>query len=304
MLSPNPRKRPHTARAISLAFDEIKNIATTKKSAASQMVSGFNPLNAGQDKSEARRLLGIKKPKKKQDAVPFFQRIWFQIAALMLIVAMTVYLLIPKSAGQIITEAKEMIESNDSEKWSEARFELQPIMDRGGRFADEAKELYYTSRRQSLVLNAENGMSNRLQNENVQLFGKAVRLQQDGQNAEAREILTQLVVSVDPDGSDRHVFAESKFRLAALVIKEDLPTDVAELSDLIAKARDASTSGQLLEAHDLLARIAYEYTGVENYDAVVATASDQLIAIKKRIASGEEAVVEKEETSGGDETQD
>jgi serine/threonine protein kinase len=299
MLSPNPRKRPHTARAISLAFDEIKNIAATKKSAASQMVSGFNPLNAGQDKSEARRLLGIKKPKKKKEEVPFFQKVWFQVAALMAIVAMTVFLLIPKSAGQIVAEARAMIESNDSEKWSEARFELQPIMDRGGKYADEAEELYYTSRRQSLVLNAENGMSNRLQNENVQLFGKAVRFQQDGRDAEAREILTQLVVSVDPNGSDRHVYAESKSRLAALVIKEDLPKDVAELSDLIAKARDASTSGQLLEAHDLLARIAYEFTGVEGYEAVVSAASDQLIAIKKRIAGGEDVGLEQDDAADG-----
>ncbi len=288
MLSPNPRKRPHTARAISLAFDEIKNIAATKKSAASQMVSGFNPLNAGQDKSEARRLLGIKKKKKKKhNDTPFFQRIWFQLAALATIAALTVYLLIPKSASQIIAASSVMIDSFDSEKWSEARFELQPIMERGGKYAEQAEKLYYISRRKSLVRNAESGLSNRLQNENVQMFGKAVRFQQEGEDAEARGVFSQLVASVDPDGSDRHVFIEAKARLAALAVREELPTDVSELSDLVAKARDASSSGQLLAAHDLLARIAYKFTGVEGYEIVVAAASEQLIAIKKRIANGE-----------------
>jgi len=296
MLSPKPRSRPHTARAISMAFDEIKNIAATKKSAASQMVSGFNPLNAGQDKSEARRLLGYKTPKKKKTKdAPFFQRIWFQMAALMLIVAITIFFLIPKSASKIVSEAREMIESSDSGKWAEARFELQPIMDRGGKYADEAESLYYQSRRKSLVLNAENGLSNRLQNENVQIFGKAVRFQQEGKDTEAREIFAQLVASIDPDGSDRHVFAESKARMDALVVSENLPTEIGDLSDLIAKARNASSAGQLLAAHDMLARIAYEYTGVEGYETVVAAASEHLVAIKKKIASGEEANIEGDE---------
>lgn len=289
MLSPDPRKRPHTARALVMGFEEIKNIDATKQAAVSQMTSGFNPLTAGQDKSEARRLLGYKKPKRKrhQDTL-FFQRVPFQVGALLLICAITVFLLIPTSAKKTIENARVMIESNDADFWGEARYKLQPIMDGGGKYAAEAEKLYYTSRRQSLVLHAENGLSNRLQNENVQLFGKAVRLQQDGKDAEAREIYAQLVASVDPDGKDRHVYEESKARLESMNQWEDLPTDISELSDMIAIARDASSPSQMLAAHDLLARIAYEFVGDEGYEDIVAIATEQLHIIKQKIADGDQ----------------
>jgi serine/threonine protein kinase len=289
MLSPDPRKRPHSARAIALAFEEIKNIDATQQAAVSQMSGGFNPLTAGQDKTEARRLLGYKKPKQRKDSdTAFFQRVPFQIGALLLIAAITVYFLIPTSADKIVENAKVMIQSNDADLWGEARYKLQPIMDGGGKYATEAEKLYYQSRRQSMVLNAENGLSNRLQNENVQMFGKAVRLQQDGKDAEASEVFSELVASVDPDGKDRHVYAESKARLEKMSQKEDLPIDVSELSDMIAIARDSSTPGQMLAAHDLLARIAYEYAGEEGYEAIVAVATEQLLILKRKIASTEQ----------------
>jgi hypothetical protein len=269
MLSPDPRKRPHSARAIALAFEEIKNIDATQQAAVSQMSGGFNPLTAGQDKTEARRLLGYKKPKQRKDSdTAFFQRVPFQIGALLLIAAITVYFLIPTSEDKIVENAKVMIQSNDADLWGEARYKLQPIMDGGGKYATEAEKLYYQSRRQSMVLNAENGLSNRLQNENVQMFGKAVRLQQDGK--------------------DRHVYAESKARLEKMSQKEDLPIDVSELSDMIAIARDSSTPGQMLAAHDLLARIAYEYAGEEGYEVIVAVATEQLLILKRKIASTEQ----------------
>ena len=45
MLSPDPKNRPHSASGIILAFDEIKNIDATKKSAISQISGGFNDWN-------------------------------------------------------------------------------------------------------------------------------------------------------------------------------------------------------------------------------------------------------------------
>ncbi len=288
MLSPDPRKRPHSARAIALAFEEIKNIDATQKAAVAQITGGFNPLTAGQDKTEARRLLGYKKPKKRKNRdTLFFQRVPFQVAALILIGATTVYFLIPPSAEKVVDNARIMIHSDDPDLWGKARVKLQPIMDGGGEFAEDAEKLYYLSRRQSLVLGAESGLSNRLQNENVQAFGKAVRLQQDGQDVEAREIYSQLVTNIDPEGRDRHVYEESKSRLEKIDQQEDLPTDVSELSDLIAIARDASTHGQLLAAHDRLARIVYKFAGRDGYEAIVAVATEQLQIIKRKIASDE-----------------
>ena len=59
MVQADPRQRPHSARAITFAFEEIKKMDSTRKSAASQMVGSFNPLNAGGDKTAARKALGL-----------------------------------------------------------------------------------------------------------------------------------------------------------------------------------------------------------------------------------------------------
>ena len=287
MLSPDPRQRPHSARAIAMGFEEIKKIDASKKAAVSQISGNFNPLTAGQDKTEARRLLGIKKPKKKKNAdVPFFQRVPFQIAALLGIVALTVILMLPimlNSHEKILEKASAMIASDDSSQWGQARIQLKKIIDGQGEFSGQAEELYYVSRRKSLVHHAENGKGNRLQSENVQLFGKAVRLEQDGKHIEAADIFSELVASIDPNGTEQHIHVESKARLEKLVELEPLPTDVALLSDLIANAQKAETPAELVEAQQVLARIAMEFQAAEDYEEIVKLAQERHKAIKDRI---------------------
>ncbi|MFK7767310.1 MAG: serine/threonine protein kinase [Mariniblastus sp.] len=291
MLSPDPRKRPHSARAIALGFEEIKKIDASKKAAVSQISGNFNPLTAGQDKTEARRLLGIKKPKKKkQSDVAFYQQIPFQIAALVGIVGLTIFLMIPRSHQEILDEAQVMILSDDSAQWGKARINLKKIMDAEGKYSKKAEEMYYESHRKSLVHHAENGKGNRLQSENVQLFGKAVRFQQDGKDIEASDIYSQLVAELapdgenDPEGKERHIYLESKSRLKELAEKEALPTDVVELTSMIAKAKEASEPADLVEAQQLLARIAMEFYAVDGYEETVTTAKEELTRIKDRIA--------------------
>ncbi len=287
MLSPDPRQRPHSARAIAMGFEEIKKIDASKKAAVSQISGNFNPLTAGQDKTEARRLLGIKKPKKKKNAdVPFFQRIPFQIAALLGIVALTAILMLPimlNSHEKILEKASAMIASDDSTQWGQARIQLKKIIEGQGEFSGQAEELYYVSRRKSLVHHAENGKGNRLQSENVQLFGKAVRLQQDGKHIEAADIFSELVASIDPNGTEQHIHVESKARLEELVELEPLPTDVALLADLIANAQKAETPAELVEAQQVLARIAMEFQAAEDYEEIVKLAKEQHKVIKDRI---------------------
>ena len=78
MLQPEPRSRPHTSKAVGLAFNEIKKIDRNKKAAVAQVSGGFNPLTAGRDKSEARKLLNRKKAKnKKENGIPFYERASF-----------------------------------------------------------------------------------------------------------------------------------------------------------------------------------------------------------------------------------
>ena len=302
MLSPDPRKRPHSAQAISMAFDEIKNIDATKKAAVSQVSGGFNPLTAGQDKTEAQRLLGIKKKKKKKEAeFPFYKRVPFQVAALVSILAFTGFmLLVPKSHQKIVDEAKALIESKSSSKWNQARIEIAPVMKGDGPLAAEAEDLYYQSFRKSLVYHAEQGRSTRLDSENVQLFSKAVRHEQNEELAEAIEIYRDLVDTVDPEGKERHVYRESEARLAKLNESQELPRGQDQLGELIIKARNATSSDQLVKAHDLLVRIQLQFAGEEGYEVIVQQASRELEIVKGKIAEENQQVDEIDEATPGE----
>ena len=288
MLSPDAKARPHSARAIVLAFDEIKNIDATKKPAISQISGGFNPLTIGTDRSEARRLLGVKKKKEKRalgNQTPLIQTVGFQVVALLAVTCFIIYCLIPESSSEIIARAAIMVESEDPVQWAEAEILLKPLMDGDSDVRQISERLFFEARRRSLVRNAERGLVTRLQTENVLDFGRAVQLQLDESDESAKRIFTKLVASIDPDGRERHVYAESVMRLGQLSSKRTLPTDINELSEMIAVAKEVSTPYQMATAHDLLSEIVFTYAGQSDYRQLVVIATEQLKLLKERIES-------------------
>lgn len=58
LMNPDPRVRYPSAAAAIMALREIQKVEANKISAVAQLAAGFNPLNAGADKREARELLG------------------------------------------------------------------------------------------------------------------------------------------------------------------------------------------------------------------------------------------------------
>lgn len=58
LMNPDPRVRYPSAEAAIMALREIQKVEANKISAVAQLAAGFNPLNAGADKREARELLG------------------------------------------------------------------------------------------------------------------------------------------------------------------------------------------------------------------------------------------------------
>jgi len=287
MLSPDPNKRPHSARAISMALDEIKNIDATKKAAVSQLSGGFNPLTVGQDKTEARRLLGMKKKKKKKDhELPFYKQVPFQIVALLSIFGFVGFmLLVPKNHQKIVDEVKTLVASNRSSEWTEARIAIEPVMNSDGPLAQEAEELYYQSFRKSFVYHAEHDRSTRLDSESFQLFSQAVRCERNDELDEAIKIYSGLVATIEPDGKERHVYWECEARLERLRGSEDLPLDHDQLSQLISQACNTSPTDQLVAAHDLLVRIQMRFAGEAEYEGIVSQASRELKIIKQRITN-------------------
>jgi len=284
MLDPNPRKRPHSAQAINLALDEIKNIDATKKAAVSQMTSGFNPLTAGKDKSEAHRLLGKKSAVNKNASVPFFQRTAVQVGLLCLSGALIFFMLQPKSDSQLIAQARQMIDSEQMAQWADARILLEPIMSSDRLMAEEAKQLYFDSKHKTLMVRAESGKNNRTDSEAEKLFVRAVGLQKLGQNKEA-EVLFQELIASEPTEIDPHVRQAATQQLELLAGEEMIEKLKGTLAD-IAATEEGITERELKMSEVALKKIVVGYGDAadENIsnEKIKAFASEQLDAIKKQ----------------------
>lgn len=284
MLQPNPRQRPHSARAIVLAFEEIRKLATNRKAAVDQMTGGFNALNAGADKTEARRLLG-KKNRKNVPESSIFQSVPFMIVSLFAIVAVLAFMLWPPSTKQRMAQIRNLLESPNTKDWSEARVLLKPIVDGQGTYASEAEALYFLARRKSLVQRAERGVSNRLQSESEQIFGQAVTFQKEGRDPEAIELFQQLVNTVSSTDDERHIYVESLERLEVLKNKTVVATDLELLHQQIETTQSAETVAELNAAKDLLGKVILKFAGETGYGEVVERANRSLEAVKRRLAA-------------------
>lgn len=282
MLDPDPRKRPHSAQAINLAFAEIQKIDATRKAAVDQMTSGFNPLTAGEDKSEANRLLHGTDPDA-EEGPPFYQTIWFQVTALLLIGLLGLLAFLPQSDQAIVDSATQLVQSEDPDDWSEARSLLEGVMSGDDELATKATSLYFQARRKSLVAKAQSGKVSRVDNEHLQQFVKAYRLEEQGMDEDAADIYAQLIADVPSDGDHRHVYLESKVRYDKLSVKFEWPSKPIDLLKLIAKCENVSTEPELIEAQNKLGNLLIRFAGEPTYEGVIEAAEKARKQVKERL---------------------
>ena len=284
LLDPDPRKRPHSAQATNIALDEIKNIDATKQAAVSQMTSGFNPLTAGKDKSEARRLLGKKTATTTTSSTSFFERTAVQIVLLCLIAALIFFMLQPKSDSKIIAQAQQMIASEQMAKWADARVLLEPIITSDRPLSENATELYYESKLKTLLARSESGKSSSTDSDNEKMFIEAVGLEKLGQHQKAIELFLLLAADPDPTGKNRHVKQAAQERHDLLVSKLQWPTGPEEIIAKIAETEKAITEAELSTAQAMLQKLTVDRTGEPGYEQVVSAAANRLQTIKKQLA--------------------
>ncbi len=241
MISPDPRMRPHSAKAVALALKELERVDASQTAAVSQVSGGFNPLTAGRDKTEANRILG--KQKRKSSGESFFQSFGFLAVLLVTILAVLVFAMWPASSQTHWQRAQRLMQSDNSTDWIKARDHLKKIIGQG---PDEplyapADELYFESRRRTLVMQAERGRRFGLQSVHSSKFVDAVALQQDGELAAAHDAFENLVNAIDPQGNERHILVESSSRL-----KQIRELQLADVRRLLVEAMSAE-SGQQIE---------------------------------------------------------
>ncbi len=287
LLQPDIRLRIHSAKAVVLALDQVQRIDQAQQSAAEQMVGGFNPLNAGVDKSEARRALGDSDQTVRKTSQPIFHSTAFIVVALIAISAIFAYALKPVPSQKLMDQAKLLLLSDQASDWQEARNHLEKIMDRrnAGDLAIEAEELYHGSRRRSLIHRVERGLSG-LETDEVKQFGEAYALEQDEEYQQAIDAYTLLKVGLDPEGKHRFVYEECEERIEALIkLKELREREAAErqarFDDALERADRLLKSGRTSEALREYRGILDEFSDDPHFEALIERLKQRLSEIEE-----------------------
>ena len=288
MVQPDPRQRPHSARAITFAFEEIKKMDSTRKSAASQMAGSFNPLNAGIDKTAARKALGRKPIREVHDTTPFYQKTPFMIMALVSMLAVLVYFAIPKSHAARLAIAEEQVLSHDPEDWRKAAVDLKILAESTDtEVSARAEELYYESKGKSLESSARSGVSPGARNfytGNIKSYIDAVQKFLAGEHKFAKAEFERLVHEVDPEGEERHVHIAATKQLQQLAGIFSLPEDPVTLQAMIDGYDNESDGLKLMQGEKVLERISLQFGRNSKYTEICKSADEQLIAVQRRLA--------------------
>ena len=273
MLQPDPRSRPHTSKAVGLAFDEIKKIDRNKKAAIDQVSGGFNPLTVGQDKSEAQRLLGEKRSKQKQTPeMAFYQRIPFLVISLIFTICLFTYALWPASPQKLYDKAVKLVDSDEPSDWASGRVLLKKVANYDNvELKRQAEHQILRARRKALINQAKVGKKTALQSKHVQDFIDAYHLEITESKLEEslvayKSILDELIVG---DLEDGHIWIEVKSRIDRLQNYIDLPANKEELNLLLTSITKLTTEEELLEARKKLDAINQRFGENLQYKDVV-----------------------------------
>ena len=284
LLEPRPKDRPYSANAIVLAFDEIKKLDATQKGAAAHIAGSFNPLNAGRDKSEAKRVLGKKVSSRQEPREPFYQTIPFLVGALMLIAAVAIWFALPPNAGDLVARSRTLVESSNAADWKTATESMKRVMESKSKFAPQAQEIYLQAQRKTLLDLAQRGMKNRnFHAPETRTFVDAYALEQDEKNEQAKSLYVDLVRTVDPAGAKAHIYLEARDRFKKLAGKIKLPETEEMLLMLVEQAKQARTERELTFARRVLTRIYVLKSGEPEFENVVEAAKQTLDSVQEKL---------------------
>ena len=203
---------------------------------------------------------------------------------LLLLVAIICFALLPTSSLKLYQQAESMMNSEDSRQWRRARDSLRTIIDRGpdDAYYQEASDLYYESRRRTMMEQIQRGRLFWTQSDNTKRLAEAIYLQDQGQLDQAESEFEALLKSVDPNGDERHIAMEAKNRLASINESRQRLTEIEPLKKLIEQLSLAGTAQQIAESTRQLTEIVTTYSGQPEYATVVDRAKQAIEQLREQ----------------------
>ena len=216
LIQTNAKNRPHSARAVRMTLEQIRQVDQSKRTVAEEMSGGFSALTAGKDRTEARKLLGKNTKKKKQTSGPLLQSLPFLAAGLAVIgLVIGIFMFVPFSGSRqdMMTTADALLDSGNPEDWRQARRLYNRIMQSSDTaLAATARTKYNLARRKSMLNRLTKGVTG-LDKPEIREFNKGFQMQRENKPDEALAFFQTFVVDYDHENNLSYVFDEAKERL-------------------------------------------------------------------------------------------
>lgn len=286
LLEKDPKKRPESASAVTVALDEAQHKVTSGASVAEHVLSGApSAIRPKRADSEARQLLPP--PKKARPQGPFYERLWFLGACLAALIVLVAWAAWPASDAQLLSKAQELMASEDRDVWQVARRDyLEPLLARSPEpaIAEAAQALIDRIE----VAEAKERMQRHLRykkpptSEGEKLYLQAGQYDDFGDPATALARYEGLIAALDAGGSDRPFIKLAERRIKEIRERPSPPRPSAEvLEQKLQEADQLAADGSALAARQVWSEILALYQGRQDVEPQFQRAKDRLLGLEK-----------------------
>lgn len=309
LLQKDPMKRPHSAGAALLALEEAERKLAAGVGVMQHAVGGFSTIKMQVDKSEAGRILGIRKPAAPK--VPFHEQTWFIATALTLLSGFLIFALSipfwPVKETVALEKAERLMATGDMQNWSRARTEfLEPLFARTKDPAIKAKVQEHLDKIEMQL--AENRTNNFLErswpiptSEVAKQYAQACKLLRFGDQEAAFKKFEAVQQIASETGDDRPFRLLAQSKLAGVTIAADRVSKQEFIASKLAEADKLRAEQKVAEAKKMLEGIVSLYENEPDLRPQVKAARERLDSLggekspaKSQSASQPSAVAEDE----------
>ena len=285
LIQPKSKNRPHSARAVVLALQEIQKIDESRMAAVDQIAGTFNPLNATANREEARELLN--RTTGNSGRVKKFP--WTTIITVVIAFAafgLAAYFMLPPSDASTLARATRLVNTDSPLHWATARDLAGSVLEHSNEEATtaQASQVYSRARRRILLKQAEKGIKNNLQSAEVHLFIDAYQLEKENAIEQAFKFYKRLIAKTDKNGEEAYVMEEAKIRHNELMDLADLPGTELELLSLIEGSQEIKGAPELRRSYRQMEQIILRFADNKELSEVVLRANLRMKEIKLELA--------------------
>jgi eukaryotic-like serine/threonine-protein kinase len=253
LLEKDPEERYYDALALQVALDEVGEKVAASKSVAQQTVAGGGNGATVKDDASLRQALTGKKKKKKKKKGPFYERAWFLVGCLAVVVGVIAWFSWPLNDEQVFARAEKLMKSSDPMDWTTAREKYLDSLLKGPHAAQAREyidqiDMDLADRQAMLDMKL-----NRTRPEAERLYIEAYRFEQFKDRITALlRYRSMAELLKDREGADRSYLNLARKKISEIEASGGQQGDVVSLvNDNLQRADELDSKGQPVDAQNI-----------------------------------------------------